>query len=257
MVSESNTTTGKLEVVLSPALLPFYEVRDKVVVMIDILRAGTSICVAFQHGVKRILPVATPEEAMLFRDFDFIIAAERNAVKLDGFDLGNSPFEYENIFIQDRNIAFTTTNGTKAIKLARELGAGEILIGSFLNLTALCDKLNSLKGKSVLLLCAGWKDKVNLEDTLFAGAVTKKLLSHYQISCDAAKTALMVFDHTSDHLKEVIYNSSHATRFKTLHGNTDDVAYCLQTDTLKLVPYLSGEYLVCDPSPIQASRSTI
>src|SRR4051812_21925708 len=101
-----------LEVVLTPALLPLFEVKDKIVVVIDILRASTSICVAFYTGVQKIVPVSTPEESKMFRDFDFLCAAERNAVKVEGFDLGNSPFEYQNPLLKDRNIALTTTNGT-------------------------------------------------------------------------------------------------------------------------------------------------
>src|SRR6478735_12510061 len=122
---------SKLEVVFSPALLPLYHASGKTVVIIDILRATTSMCVAFQTGVQKILPVSTPEECKLFKDFDFLCAAERNAEKLPGFDMGNSPFEFQNPLIKDRSIAFTTTNGTKAIKAAKEQGAALIAIGSF------------------------------------------------------------------------------------------------------------------------------
>lgn len=248
MDSESSTTKNSLEVILSPALLPFYDVSGKTVVMIDILRASSSICVAFQHGVRNILPVATPEEARLFRDFDFIIAAERNAVKVDGFDLGNSPFEYENALLRDKSIAFTTTNGTRAIKQARELGAASILIGSFLNISALCTHVRKTQ-QSVVLLCAGWKNKVNLEDTLFAGAVADRLSDQFDLACDAAKVAQKLYQQSASHLTEEIQQSSHARRFTLLHGNTDDVTYCLQHDTINLVPYMKGEYLICDQAP--------
>ncbi len=245
---------NKLEVVLTPALLPLYQVKDKVVVVIDILRATTSICVAFKTGVNKILPVATPEEAALFKDFDFITAAERNAVKLEGFDLGNSPFEFENIFLQNRNIAFTTTNGTKAIKLAKELGASEILIGSFLNLNALCDMLKSLENKSVILLCAGWKDKVNLEDTLFAGAVVENLMQTFEINCDSALAANILYHSCSDKLLEIVNQSSHAKRFKILHAGSNDVAYCLQQNTIDLVPIMEGEYIVAAKQTASSSQ---
>jgi 2-phosphosulfolactate phosphatase len=232
-----------LEVVLTPALLPLYEVKGKTVVVIDILRATTSMCVAFQTGVKKILPVATPEECKIFKDFDFLCAAERNAVKVEGFDLGNSPFEYQNPLLKDRNIAFTTTNGTKAIKQSQEMGATQIVVGSFLNLSFLCNWLIK-QNQPVLLLCAGWKDKFNLEDTLFAGAVISQIKDHFQLDCDSALMAEILFTASENKLEEVVRQSSHAKRFKSLHANEDDVKFCLQIDTLQLIPMLKEEYLV-------------
>ncbi len=232
-----------LEVVLTPALLPLYMVKGKTIVVIDILRATTSMCVAFQTGVKKILPVSTPEECKIFKDFDFLCAAERNAVKVEGFDLGNSPFEFQNPLLKDCNIAFTTTNGTKAIKLSKEMQAAEIIIGSFLNLDAICSWLINQQ-HSVILLCAGWKDKVNLEDTLFAGAVVKNIKQHFKIDCDSAIMAEQLFIASENKLEETVRQSSHAKRFISLHHNEDDVKFCLQINTLTLVPKMVGEYLM-------------
>ena len=243
---------NKLEVVLTPALLPFHQVKDKVVVVIDILRATTSICVAFKTGVTRILPVATPEEAQVFKDFDFVTAAERNAKKLDGFDLGNSPFEFENNLLKDRSIAITTTNGTKAIKLSKEAGASAILIGSFLNITALSQYLEKLNNKSVILLCAGWKDKFNLEDTLFAGALVNRLENVFEIDCDAALASKNLFEMAKDQLIDFVRKSSHAKRFGDHQSQFDDVAYCMQLDTVNLVPELKGEYIIADRQTLTA-----
>lgn len=245
---------NKLEVVLTPALLPFHQVMDKVVVVIDILRATTSICVAFNTGVKRILPVATPEEAQLFKDFDFVTAAERNAIKLEGFDLGNSPFEFENTLLKDRSIAFTTTNGTKAIKLSKDGGAARILIGSFLNITALTNYLKALENKSVILLCAGWKDKFNLEDTLFAGALVSRLEKDFVIECDAALASKSLYQLGKDQLIDFVRQSSHAKRFGLLQTQFDDVAYCLQQDTVNKVPELKGEYIIADKQTLSAGN---
>ncbi len=232
-----------LQVVLSPALLPLYDLKDKVVVIVDILRASTSICVALDTGAKRILPVSTPKEALLFRDFDFLCAAERDAVKVEGFDMGNSPFDFLNPLIKEKSIAFTTTNGTKAIKLAREMGAGEILIGSFLNLTALCDHLIRIK-KPVIILCAGWKDKFSLEDTLFAGAVVNRIKATREMDSDAALAAETLYESKKDDLENFVRQSSHAKRFKLLHLEHDDVNFCLQQDTMNIIPVLDGEYIV-------------
>jgi 2-phosphosulfolactate phosphatase len=235
---------NKLEVVLSPALLPLYHASDKTVVIIDILRATSSMCVAFQTGVQKILPVSTPEECKLFKDFDFLCAAERNAEKLPGFDMGNSPFEFQNPLIKDRSIAFTTTNGTKAIKAAKEQGAALIAIGSFLNLDALTNWLIK-QNKPILLVCAGWKDKFNLEDTLFAGAVVNAVQNHFEIDCDSALAAGLLYQSNKANLESLVRQSSHAKRFKLIDVKQDDVQFCLQHNTMNLVPIMQGEYIVC------------
>ena len=233
----------EIEVVLTPALLPLYEVTGKTVVVIDILRATSSMCVAFKTGVNKILPVSTPEECSLFKDFDFLCAAERNAVKLPGFDMGNSPFEFQNPLIKDRNIAFTTTNGTKAIKQSKELGAAQIVVGSFLNLDVLCNWLLH-QPNNIILLCAGWKDKVNLEDTLFAGAVIAQLKNNITLHCDSGLMAEQLYISMKDSLEVEVRKSSHAQRFKALHAAEDDVQFCLQLNTAAVLPIMQGEYFV-------------
>lgn len=233
----------EIEVVLTPALLPLYQVKGKTVVVIDILRATSSMCVAFKTGVNKILPVSTPEECTLFKDFDFLCAAERNAVKLPGFDMGNSPFEFQNPLIKDRNIAFTTTNGTKAIKQSKELGATQIAVGSFLNIDVLCNWLLQ-QPNNIILLCAGWKDKVNLEDTLFAGAVIAQLKNNITLNCDSGLMAEKLFNSMKEDLEGYVRKSSHAQRFKALHAAEDDVQFCLQLNTAPVLPIMQGEYLI-------------
>lgn len=233
----------QIEVVLTPALLPLYHVKGKTVVVIDVLRATSSMCVAFKTGVNKILPVSTPEECSLFKDFDFLCAAERNAVKIPGFDMGNSPFEFQNPLIKDRNIAFTTTNGTKAIKQSKELGADKIVAGSFLNLDVLCNWLMH-QPNDIILLCAGWKDKVNMEDTLFAGAVIAQLKNNITLHCDSGLMAEQLYTSMQDNLEDYVRKSSHAQRFKALNAAEDDVHFCLQLNTAPVLPIMQGEYLV-------------
>lgn len=235
--------TKQIEVVITPALLPLYQVKGKTVVVIDILRATSSMCVAFKTGVNKILPVSTPEECSIFKDFDFICAAERNAVKLDGFDLGNSPFEYLNPLIIEKNLALTTTNGTKALKQSKDLGADQIVMGSFLNIDVLCNWLKH-QPNDVILLCAGWKDKANLEDTLFAGAVVNKLVNDFNLNCDTAIMAQQLYLSMQHDLENFVRKSSHAQRFKLLNTAQDDVHFCLQFNTAPTLPIMQGEYLV-------------
>ena len=160
--------TKKVEVSFSPALFSsYYHEHECNVVIVDIFRATSAICTAFHFGVKEIIPVATVEEAMAYKKEGYMVGAERDGNIVDGFDFGNSPFSYMDERIKGKSIVLTTTNGTKAITIAKE--AEGILIGSFLNLNALADFLIE-DGKSVLIQCAGWKNRFNLEDTLFAGA---------------------------------------------------------------------------------------
>jgi 2-phosphosulfolactate phosphatase len=232
-----------IEVVYTPKLLPLYHLEGKLVVVIDILRASSTLCVAFETGVNKILPVASTEECKMFRDFDFLIAAERNAVKLPDFDMGNSPFEFQNPLLAGKNIAFTTTNGTKALKMAKAQNATEIVIGSFLNISALCSYIKT-KNLDTVLLCAGWKDKYSLEDSLFAGALAHEMSDCFAIDDDACLAAIDLFQNHANQTENLIRKSSHAKRFQLLHVQTDDVAFCLQRDYTNKVPKLQGEYLI-------------
>jgi 2-phosphosulfolactate phosphatase len=207
----------QIEVVLTPALLPLYQVKGKTVVVIDILRATSSMCVAFKTGVEKILTLSSSEECKLFKEFNFVIAAEKDAVKVPGFDLGNSPFEFENPLLEGKSIALATTNGTKAIKYAEENGALNIVIGSFLNIDTLCEWLKNEK-EDVLLLCAGWKNKFNLEDTLFAGAVVNKIGTNFHIDCDSALSAELLFKQNENQLELLILLSITMVSFILLNA---------------------------------------
>ena len=231
---------NSIEVVLTPALLPLYNVKGKIVVVIDILRATSSICVAFKHGAKQIKPVMTPEESAGYKKQGFLCAAERDGQVVEGFDIGNSPFSYMGEKIKDASIALTTTNGTRAIELSKE--ADTVVIGSFLNLEYLCSWIKD-QNKDVLLLCAGWKDKFNLEDTLFAGAVINNLRYLLDPACDSSIAAEDLYLLAKDDLHKYILKSSHAHRFKDL-GIEEDIIYCMQQNTIPLIPVLKDGFLV-------------
>ena len=157
-------------VCLTPALLPLFNVEDYIVVVIDIFRATSSICYGIENGAEAIIPVSQVEECAAYREkgLDYLLAAERDGSVVDGFDFGNSLFSYTKEKVAGKTIVLTTTNGTHALHLSRS--AKKIVIGSFLNLSALSNWINT-QNENVLLVCAGWKNNFNLEDTLFAGAV--------------------------------------------------------------------------------------
>ena len=230
-----------LNVCLTPALLPLYRVENYIVVVIDIFRATSSICYGIENGAAAIIPVSKVEECHAYREkegCDYLLAAERDGEVVAGFDFGNSPFSYTREKVADKTIVLTTTNGTQALHLSR--GARRIIIGSFLNLTSLCNWLKSQQ-EDVLLVCSGWKNNFNLEDTLFAGAVAEQL-QEYRPD-DAAIAAADLYSIAKDDLNAYIARSSHSERLKKL-GIEEDVKFCLQVDLTIAIPVLEGNALV-------------
>jgi len=171
----------------------------------------------------------------------YVAAAERNAEKVEGFDLDNSPFSYMDERLIGGKIAMTTTNGTLSISKAKT-DAVKVIVGAFLNLAAV---VNHLKNQpyDVLVLCAGWKGRPNLEDTLFAGAVVEALKDEYFVSEDSAIMAMRVYNEAKSNMGAYLSNSSHIRRLQGL-GIHKDINYCLQKDLYDIVPVLRGNELV-------------
>jgi 2-phosphosulfolactate phosphatase len=231
-----------LDVCLTPALIPLYNVEDYIVVVIDIFRATSSICYGIENGAEAIIPVSEVEECAAYREkgFDHLLAAERNGEVVAGFDFGNSPFSYTKEKVSGKTVVLTTTNGTHALHLSRK--AKKIVIGSFLNLTSLCNWLKT-QNNSVLLVCAGWKNNFNLEDTLFAGAVVEQLKESDYTLDDPAMAANDLFQIGKNDIGQYLSKTSHGERLKKL-GIEKDIAFCLQVDITTAIPILDGEKLV-------------
>lgn len=229
-----------LSVCLSPALLANYALENTIVVIIDIFRASSSICYGIANGVEAIIPVSKVEECLSYKDQGFSLAAERNGIVVEGFEFGNSPFSYTEDKVKGKTIVLTTTNGTKALK--ESIQASEIIIGSFLNLSAVC---NWLKGQEmdIILLCAGWKNHFCLEDTLFAGAVVEKLKGSDICLDDSAMAAEDLYKLAKNDLAGYLSKSSHGERLKKLNIEKD-IAFCLQIDIVDALPILKGHKLV-------------
>src|SRR5580658_8497202 len=160
---------------LSPALLHLYSINQATVVIIDVLRATSTIATALHNGAKCVIPVDSVAKCIeLGRQIDGITAGERDGKIAEGLVHGNSPFEYPREFVGGKTLVLTTTNGTKLLHMALDRGAGQIITGSFPNLSAVCDFLVT-QNHPVILGCAAWKDRVNIEDLLFAGAVINRV----------------------------------------------------------------------------------
>lgn len=232
--------TRNLEVCLTPALLHLHDIKDSIVVVIDIFRATSSICYGIDNGAEAIIPVATIEACKSYSHSDFLLAAERNGEVVEGFDFGNSPFSYTTEKVAGKTIVLTTTNGTHAINMSR--GANKIVIGSFLNLEALCNWIKT-QPNNVLLLCSGWKDKVNLEDTLFAGGVVHHLKNEAYNLDDAGIASEDLYVMAKDDLRTYLKKTSHSERLKKL-GIEEDIKFCLNLNVTKSIPVLDGERLI-------------
>ncbi|TSD64780.1 2-phosphosulfolactate phosphatase [Inquilinus sp. KBS0705] len=234
--------TKSLDVCLTPALIPLYNVENYIVVVIDIFRATSSICYGIENGAEAIIPVSEVEECAAYREkgLNYLLAAERNGEVVEGFDFGNSPFSYTKEKVSGKTVVLTTTNGTHALHLLRS--AKRIVIGSFLNLTALCNWLKT-QNENILLVCAGWKNNFNLEDALFAGAVIEQLKGHGFVMDDPAIAANDLFQLGKHDIAQYLSKTSHGERLKKL-GIEKDIAFCLQVDLTTAIPVLEGEKLV-------------
>ncbi|HEY8916810.1 MAG TPA: 2-phosphosulfolactate phosphatase [Chitinophaga sp.] len=230
-----------LEVCLSPALLHLYDVKNSIVVIIDVLRATSTICTALYNGAAKIIPVASVEECVnIGRQLGAITAGERDGKIAEGLAYGNSPFEYPRDFIEGKILVLTTTNGTKLLHMAKD--AIQIITGSFPNLSAVCDYLVA-QGKNVILGCAAWKDRVNMEDTLFAGAVVHRIKQHFNVNCDSALAAETLYNTAKDDIFGFMRQASHFQRLSR-YGLEKDIRYCLTPDGANVLPLLKDGELV-------------
>lgn len=230
---------------LSPALLDLYDISNSVVVIIDVLRATSTIATALHNGASSVIPVATvPQCIELGEAVGGITAGERDGKVAEGLKYGNSPFEYPRTFIENKVLVLTTTNGTKLLHMALDRGAPEIITGSFPNLSAVCEHLIA-SDKDVLLGCAAWKDRVNLEDTLFAGAVIHHIKSHFNISCDSSGIAESIYLEAGENRFDFM-KGKNATHYQRLmkYGLEKDIRYCLTADGANVLPIFKGDRLV-------------
>ena len=235
-----------LHTTLSPALLHLYDVSNSIVVIIDVLRATSTIATALYNGAKSVIPVDSVSRCIeLGKQIEGITAGERDGKVAEGLVHGNSPFEYPREFIEGKTLVLTTTNGTRLLQMALDKGAKQIITGSFPNLSSVCNHLSEMK-QNVILGCAAWKDRVNMEDMLFAGAVISRIGKQFSINCD------------SSHLAETMYNKAEKDLFGFMKKNEashyhrlmgfgleKDIRYCLTAGGADVLPlYENGKLMV-------------
>lgn len=225
-----------LHTCFSPALLHLYDVTDTIVVVIDVFRATSTIAAALHNGACYVIPVdSVPAAVEISRTTGGIAAGERDGRIAEGLQYGNSPFEYPREFIEGKILVLTTTNGTRLLHLALERGADTIITGSFPNLSAVCRFLTA-QGKNVLLGCAGWKDRFNMEDMIFAGAVISRVKEQFTIHCDSSLTACMMYEQHRHRIHEMAREFTHYHRLVDRFGLIEDIAFCLTPDVADVLP---------------------
>jgi 2-phosphosulfolactate phosphatase len=231
-----------LETCFSPALFEADNHTDSIVVIIDVLRASSAICTAFANGAASIIPVSEIEEAKIYKSKGYLVAAERDGFILDFADFGNSPFNFTKEKVEGKTIVYSTTNGTSLINLTG--AAYTTVIGSFLNIRALTEWLIK-QDHNVLLICAGWKNRFNLEDTVCAGAIAKILMDRndFNTVCDSTIASIDLWKLASSDL--IRYIDKAAQRSRLRDKNLDDcIEFCLTPDFTDKIPVMKNGVLV-------------
>jgi 2-phosphosulfolactate phosphatase len=232
----------KLETCFSPALYEPDSQDNSIVVIIDVLRATSAICTAFANGALSIIPVAGIDEAKDYKKRGYLVAAERDGYVLDFADFGNSPFNFTPEKVKGKTIVYSTTNGTGIINLASS--ADTIVIGSFLNITSLTEWITE-KEKNVVLFCAGWKNRFNLEDTICAGAIAERLINNslYSTICDSTLAAMDLWSLAKNDLAGYIDKVAQRTRLQE-KGLDECIEFCLTADFTDSIPVIKNGVLV-------------
>ena len=233
----------KLAVCLSPKLFECYNTKNNIIVIIDLFRATSVISTAFEYGISKIIPVTSLEDALKFKNKkNHILAAERNTKLVEGFEYGNSPYHYMEKNIKGKTLVLTTTNGTKAINLAK---GNKIITASYINFHSVVNYLNS-SNNDVTILCSGWKNFLNLEDTLLAGHIALVLMKNglFSSDCESVTISKQIYLNTRSNVLEFLSNSAYRKR-----NNSEelirDTEFCLSPKIKsQIIPMFEDNYLI-------------
>lgn len=235
-----------IDVILTAQGVTDKRVEGRTIVVIDVLRATSSMLTAFSNQARGIIPVSGIEEADEWKnrlgEHHCILCGEKDGFKIPGYQLGNSPLEFTQERVGDKFVIMNTTNGTKAITNARK--ADRILIGCFLNVQSVIDEILKT-GEAITLVCSGWKERLSLEDMLCAGLMIDRLLLTGQgvLLEDESNITHAVYKQNAQNLAMAVLNSSHARRLKTI-APEKDFEYCAQIDVFSITPYVQDGMII-------------
>ena len=232
-----------LHTVLTPSLLDLYEVNDSIVVIINVFRATSTMATALYNGASKIIPVDSAELCIeMGKQTGGITAGERDGKIIPGLSYGNSPSEYPRSFIENKTLVITTTNGTKLLHMALKQGAKEVITGSFPNLSKVVRFLKE-QNANIILGCSGWKNRFNIEDTLFAGAVIEEIKDQFTIHCDSSYMANNLYNMHKADMPNYIKTLTHWHRLAA-YGLEEDMLYCISKDVAPSLPIFKNGSLI-------------
>jgi 2-phosphosulfolactate phosphatase len=239
----------RISVCLTPGLIDELQLRDKNVIVIDVLRAATTIAVALANGAREVIPVESVETAVklsgsLFGDV-VLLGGERGGKMVEGFHLGNSPSEYVESVVKGKSIVFTTTNGAPAMSKGRY--SKHMAIGSFANVKRVVDFMRSVND-DFIIVCAGNRSAVggfSLEDTVCAGMIIEKLKHAspdlVELS-DSAAGAVTLYRSHARNIMKMLEESEHGLDLARI-GFKEDLKTCASIDSIPVLPVLSGSVI--------------
>lgn len=221
-----------------------YSIENSIVVIIDVFRATSTICTALYNGALKVIPVDDVAKCIAIGNAtpNSITAGERDGKVIEGLQYGNSPTEYPRTFIENKTLVLTTTNGTKLLSMALQQNADTVITGSFPNISAVCDYLVA-QNKNVFLGCSAWKDRFNLEDTLFAGAVIEEIKNNFKIYCDSSLMANDMYNLHKNDMFNFIRKTTHWHRLSQ-YGLDKDLEYCVTPNVANVLPIYHNGALV-------------
>lgn len=234
----------QVTVYFSPNHLDELELRDKIIVVVDVLRASTTITYAMRAGAREVIPVASVEQAMKIvgnlHSTSTLLCGERGGKRIEGFKLGNSPSEYTEEAVEGRVLILTTTNG--AVALTKAKYARQCLVGSFVNLSATVQALleiPSIESEHLVIICSGRDAQFSMEDTTCAGMLLTKLLERFPDTklSDSARAALSIYHQFGTDIYKTLRESEHGRILAEL-GYEDDIRLASEIDVIPLVPVL-------------------
>jgi 2-phosphosulfolactate phosphatase len=236
---------SNITVLATPDLLTGRDLKGSVAVVIDVLRATSSIATAFSSGCRKLIPARSKEEALALREKNpqALLTGEQGGLKIEGFDLGNCPFEYSAGNVAGRTLVMTTSNGTRTVLGASEAGASPVFLCSFLNLdavaaacTAACQGRSGLPAKELAIACSGSHGEFSLEDYACAGALAEDLASQglFRLNKDAQEAVKVFRDYGRDPLR-AMKDSPHGQQLEGM-GFAKDLVYCANVSALDVVP---------------------
>jgi len=220
--------------------------EDVLTIVIDVLRASTTICIALLNGAKEIYPVAEVNEAYSFRKkhTDVLLAGEREGKKIPGFDLGNSPLEYNKDRVEGKTICLCTTNGTRILSACH---GTPTIVGSFRNIDTIVKSIVPERYHEVQFACAGQANALSIEDVYYAGVLINLWLEKHKKFVlefdEGAKAAISIAKYFSNNINLVAEASFHAQYLISI-GFKKDVEFCLSRDTINIIPRLDEDGFV-------------